>query len=98
MIVGRNISVCGWSPFQKRSGIPPHLNNHYIESHIIISVLINNEMTTPKSFHDMPTLIENLSGFIAFKSLYSLNIFPHNISIYSVPTLQLLPSDNNVGS
>ena len=80
-----NNNACGWSPFQgwSRSIFPssPEVKNSiYIVTNMltIIRGSIDNEMTTPKSFHDAQITTDNLAGFIvSCKSLHSLNIVPH---------------------
>ena len=50
-------------------GIPPYQKTRHLYSHLCIyyghgMASINNEMTTPRSVHDVTTLTENLAGFI----------------------------------
>ena len=56
-VAGINISICGWSPFKQWSISPPKRSTS-IKSHDSCSFSIHDEMTTPKSFHDMTTPTE----------------------------------------
>ena len=67
MIARRNVSVCGWS-FSSSVEVPHHQKNHHLNSHerdydhrVVSS---GNEMTTPKSAHDVTTPTENVAEFI----------------------------------
>ena len=64
----------------------PTRNNRHIYNHKHAyhrGVLINNEMTTPKSFHDTTTPIENLQ-LCVFAKYFSTVMFPLLVLVESL--------------
>lgn len=72
MIAGRNISVRGWSPFQKMNRNTSHRDNRHLYSpectddHQNIS--IDNEMITPNIYAATPT--KNISNHLQINILF----------------------------
>ena len=87
MIAERNISVCGWNPFQKlsRSTSSPK-QSVSMRSHDHRSISVHDERTTLKSNHDATTLRENLAEFI-ISDLLRIAIFAKYFSGLIFPPL-----------
>ena len=90
LIMGRNISIWRCNPFKEwRSTSPPERPSSYksvsiYKDHHTVSIHCN---VTMAKFHDVTTPTENLAAFIyaiSFESLFSLNIFLHYVSNFSV--------------